>query len=117
MDDQEKRQSQRIRHPFTLKFRAKGEEGWNGVTPVNMSDSGICLLTTEPYPVGSDMEVYISDPLGKESLVYECKVVRCEASKSRSMFYTTAVQIEKMSDYARLVYRKLLESFRERKKN
>ena len=86
-------------------------KNWDAVTPINMSESGICFLTVEEFPAGTGIQLYISNPLGDEELVYDCKVLRCHRSKARSVFFETVVTIEEMSDQARETYTKLLRAF------
>jgi len=114
IDGQEKRRHQRVKLPYMMKFRSAkpgASKNWDAVAPINMSESGICFLTVEEFPVGDDIQLYVSNPLGGEELVYECKVLRCRRSKARSVFFETVVTIEEMSDQARETYTKLLRAF------
>ena len=114
MDGKEKRRHQRVKLPYMMKFRSikpGAKKNWDAVTPINMSESGICFLTVQEFPVGTDIQFYISNPLGDEELVYDCKVLRCTQSESRSVFFETVVTIEEMSDQAREIYIKLLHAF------
>ena len=114
MDGQEKRRHRRVKLPYMMKFRSAksgASKNWDAVTPINMSESGICFLTVEEFPVGTDLQVHVSNPLGDEELVYDCKVLRCRQSVSRSVFFETVVTIENMSDQAREIYMKLLHAF------
>ena len=114
MDGQEKRRHQRMKLPYMMKFRSTkpgAGKNWDAVTPINMSESGLCFLTVEEFPAGTGIQLYISNPLGDEELVYDCKVLRCHRSKARSVFFETVVTIEEMSDQAREIYAKLLRAF------
>ncbi|MBN1870408.1 MAG: PilZ domain-containing protein [Candidatus Omnitrophica bacterium] len=114
MDGMEKRRHQRVKLPYTMKFRSNApgsKETWDAVTPINMSESGICFLTTEKFPEETEMQLLISTPLENEKLLYDCKVLRCTACKARSIFFETVVTIEHMSDRARTIYAKLLYAF------
>ena len=62
MPDKEKRRHERVQRPYTMKYFSKGEKEWNAVTPINMSESGICFFTADKYSVGEDIQFYISDP-------------------------------------------------------
>ena len=113
-DGQEKRRHQRVKLPYMMKFRSVQpgtNKNWDAVTPVNMSESGICFLTMEEFAVGTDIEFYVSNPLSDEKLVYECKVLRCKKAKARSVLFETVVTIENMSEEAKEVYTKLLNAF------
>lgn len=114
MDGQEKRRHQRVKLPYMMKFRSAApgaRKNWDAVTPINMSESGICFLTVEEFPAGTDIQFHVSNPLGDEALVYDCKVLRCKKSRKRSVFFETVVTIENMSDQARKIYAKLLRAF------
>ncbi len=114
MDGQEKRRHQRVKLPYMMKFRSAApgaRKNWDAVTPINMSESGICFLTVEEFPPGTDIQFHVSNPLGDEDLVYDCKVLRCKQSKARSVFFETVVTIENMPDQARTIYTKLLRAF------
>ena len=113
-DGQEKRRHQRVKLPYMMKFRSAApgaNKNWDAVTPINMSESGICFLTVEEFPEGSGIQLHVSNPLGDEDLMYDCKVLRCKKSRNRSVFYETVVTIENMSDEAREIYAKLLRAF------
>ena len=113
-DGQEKRRHQRVKLPYMMKFRSAqpgARKDWDAVTPINMSESGICFLTVEEFPVGTDIQFHVSNPLGDEDLMYDCKVLRCHRSTARSVFFETVVTIENMSDQAREIYMKLLHAF------
>jgi hypothetical protein len=114
MDGREKRRHRRVKLPYMMKFRSTrpgAKEAWDAVTPINMSESGICFLTMEPLPVGSGIQFNITNPLGAEELTYECKVLRSRKSKTRSVFFETVITIERMPDQAREIYTKLLAAF------
>ena len=114
MNGRERRRHRRVKLPYMMKFRSTrpgAKEVWDAVTPINMSESGICFLTVEELPVESGIQFNITNPLGDEELIYECKVLRCNRSKTRSVFFETVITIERMPDQAREIYTKLLDAF------
>ena len=109
---EEKRRHERVKLPYVIKYQSVGAgERWDIVNPVNMSESGICLLTMEEYAAGSPMSVRLTDPVKQAEYIFGCKVLRCSKSPARPMFYETVLAIEEISDAARAMYAKLLTEF------
>ena len=114
MNDENKRRHERVKLPYVIKYRSAqsgSDERWDAVTPINMSESGICFLTMEEFAVGSAMKLLMINPELNNEHIVDCEVLRSEKSPARTMFYDTVVTIEHMTEEARDMYVKLLQEF------
>jgi hypothetical protein len=114
MNDEDHRRHKRVKLHYTVKYRSTQSglaENWDAVTPVNMSESGICFLTMEEYVIGSGMKLLVKDPVNNEEHIFDCEVLRSQKSPVRPMFYNTVVTIEHMPGPARDMYIKMLQGF------
>ncbi len=113
-DSKEQRRHERVKIPYVLKFcrrEAGAPTNWDAVKPINVSESGICFLTTDRFTSGTEMHLLVTNPMLAEERVYDCKVLRSGKPQDHSRFYETVVTIENMDDDARRAYLKMLESF------
>jgi len=116
MDHEDKRHYERIKLPYVIKFRSAEQDllpQWDAVSPIDMSEVSICFFTIEEFKEGSKVQLLVTNPILKEERVYDCRVLRCEKSMNRWMFYKTVVAIENMPDDARETYLKVLHAFLE----
>lgn len=117
-NSENKRRYERIKLPYVIKFRCvqpHAQTDWDVVNPIDMSENGICFLTVDKFIPGYKIQLHVllTNSILMEERIYDCRVLRCDQSKLRSMFHKTVVTIENMADDAREVYFKVLHAFSE----
>lgn len=79
MEDKERRQHQRIKKTLYVHCRHSDIKGaWDIATILNISETGLCALTTREFSAGNILELKISTFLKPKPLNLLGKVVSCE---------------------------------------
>jgi hypothetical protein len=105
-----KRHDPRIRKPLIIRFRdpAFPDAGWEVVSSLNISRSGMCFLTMKKYAPGTELGLQLkSAELGKEIELIG-RVVRSDSSKKVKIFFETAVNFSDIAPEARELFEKLI---------
>ena len=109
----EKRKEKRVKMPYIIKYRQLSppteETGWDAVSPINISKSGICFYTMKQFQPGITFEMLVTNPVLLEERVHVATVIR--STLKRGFLYETVVSFEAMDENTRKTFYAAIEEY------